>query len=149
MRPVRNRRRAVMAWIMIGSLAGVVAVFGVAVVWRLLHPPVTPFVETAAGARTVIQCEIVNASGVQGVGRRALSYLRERGFDVVELSTSPVVQPTSHVLDRLGDRQSCVKLAGVLGIADSLVEPSIDSMLFVRASVVLGSDVRTLTPFVE
>jgi hypothetical protein len=68
---------------------------------------------------------------------------------VVELSTSPVVQATSTVLDRLGDRPSCVKLARVLGIADSLVEPRIDSMLFVRASVVIGKDVSLLAPFRE
>jgi hypothetical protein len=42
-----------------------------------------------------------------------------------------------------------VKLARVLGIADSLVEPRIDSMLFVRASVVIGKDVSLLAPFRE
>lgn len=145
----RIRRNVLAGWMLVGTLATVVGVFLVAFVWRMMHPPVTPYVETELGAPTVIQCEIVNASGMNGVGRRALSYLRERGFDVVELSTSPTVQTSSVVLDRLGDRRSCVKLAHVLGIADTLVEPRIDSMLFVRASVILGQDISLLAPFAE
>lgn len=145
----RRSRRSYVAWTMVGVLAAVVVVFVGAFIHRMIYPPVTPFVEDDGPTRTVIQCEIVNASGTQGAGRRTLAFLRERGFDVVELSTSPVVQATSTVLDRLGDRPSCVKLARVLGIADSLVEPRIDSMLFVRASVVIGKDVSLLAPFRE
>ena len=145
----RRTRRSYGAWAVVGLLAAVVVVFVGAFLQRMLNPPVTPYVEDDGPTRTVIQCEIVNASGTQGAGRRTLAYLRERGFDVVELSTSPTEQGTSTVLDRLGDRPSCVKLARILGIADSLVEPRIDSMLFVRASVIIGKDVSSLAPFRE
>ncbi|MBU3741214.1 MAG: LytR family transcriptional regulator [Candidatus Kapabacteria bacterium] len=145
----RLARRTIAWWTVIGTLAAVVVLLVGAFVQRMLYPPVTPFVEDAGEVKTVIQCEIVNASGVRGAGKRVLTYLRERGFDVVELSTSPVPQQQSSVLDRMGDRSSCVKVAKVLGIADSLVEPRIDSMLFVRASVVLGSDIAALAPFQE
>lgn len=73
-----------------------------------------------------------------------MTYLRERGFDVVELSTSSPVQKTSSILDRVGDRPSALRLAGAVGVADSLVVPMIDSMLFVRASVILGADASAL-----
>lgn len=145
----RMARRTIVWWSVIGALSAVVVLLMAAFVQRMLYPPVTPYVEDAGKVHTVIQCEIVNASGVRGAGRRVLTYLRERGFDVVELSTSSVLQRQSAVLDRMGDRPSCVKVAKVLGIADSLVEPRIDSMLFVRASVVLGSDIAALTPFQE
>lgn len=140
------RRRSVWPWVIIAILgSGVVVLLG-SFVWRLLNPPVTPFVEQD-GPPLVIQIDVVNASNIPGAGRRTMTFLRERGFDVVEISTADSVVHNSHVLDRLGDRVSAMKIAHILGIADSLVVPEIDSMLFVRASVVLGTDCRALTPF--
>lgn len=143
-----STRRRVWSWIFLGLGVVVVLGLGAALVWRMLHPPVVPYVESE-GPRMVIQVNVMNASGVRGAGRTVLSFLRERGFDVVELSTSTTQQPVSTVIDRLGDRTSALKVASVLGIADSLVVSNIDSMLFVRASVVLGADVRQLEPFRE
>lgn len=143
----RRPSRSPWLWFAIGVLGLIVVVFVGAFIWRMIDPPVTPFVELPDGGRRVIQCDIVNASGRQGAGRYVLTFLRERGFDVVELSTAPDRRSRSGVLDRVGDRMSAVKLATVLGIADTLVQPQIDSMLFVHASVVLGEDVGTLLPF--
>lgn len=139
---------SVWAWLALAG-AGVVVLAGAAIfVWRMLNPPVIPYVETE-GPRMVIQVDVVNASNVRGAGRKTLEYLRERGFDVVELSTAPQAVDSSMVIDRLGDRTSALKVASVLGIADSMVISGLDSMLFVRASVVLGKDLRTLEPFKE
>lgn len=139
---------SVWAWLALAG-AGVVVLAGAAIfVWRMLNPPVIPYVETE-GPRMVIQVDVVNASNVRGAGRKTLEYLRERGFDVVELSTAPQAVDSSMVIDRLGDRTSALKVASVLGIADSMVISDLDSMLFVRASVVLGKDLRTLEPFIE
>lgn len=139
------RRSAVGSWFAIGTLAAVVLTLLSALVWRILNPPLLPFVVgTEDTVPVVIQCDIVNASGIAGAGRTMMTYLRERGFDVVELSTAPSLQPTSGILDRVGDRPSALRLADAVGIADSLVVPAIDSMLFVRASVVLGVDASTL-----
>lgn len=147
----RKQRLSSKAWWAWGglSVATVIVLGGAGVfVWRLLHPPVVPYVETE-GPRMVIQVNIVNASSVKGAGRTVLEFLRERGFDVVELSTSPNVVDTSVVVDRLGDRTSALKVASVLGIADSMVVSNLDSMMFVRASVILGKDLRTLEPFID
>lgn len=113
----------------------------------MLNPPITPFVESAA-SETVIQLDVVNASGRNGAGRETMMYLRERGFDVVEMSTAAALQKKTIVIDRMGDRQSALKVARVLGVSDSLVISQIDSMLFVRASIVLGKDLETLQPFI-
>jgi len=129
------------------AATAVVLLFLVSFVWRMLNPPITPFVESAA-SETVIQLDVVNASGRNGAGRETMMYLRERGFDVVEMSTAAALQKKTIVIDRMGDRQSALKVARVLGVSDSLVISQIDSMLFVRASIVLGKDLETLQPFI-
>jgi hypothetical protein len=141
-----SKDRKMWPWVLIGILGVVVVVFLGSLVWRMLNPPVNPYVEQE-GPRSVIQVTIANHSGMPGVARKTLDYLRGRGFDVVELSTGNDTLKQSVVIDRLGDRISALKVAKVLGISDTLVISDIDSMLFVRASVLLGSDVRTLSPF--
>ena len=144
----RRTRRAFWPWIALAGAAVVVLVFLGSFLWRLVNPPVKPWVESE-GEHVVIQVDVVNASGVDRAGRRTMEFLRERGFDVVELSTSPTLQDTSVIVDRIGDRTSALKVATVLGIADSVVYSDLDSMLFVRASVVLGTDLQRLQPFDE
>lgn len=139
-------RRKIWPWILIGLASLVVLIFLGFFVWRMIHPPIEPFVETD-GHQVVIQVEVVNASGVNGAGRVTMDYLRERGFDVVELATDPMKRERSVVVDRLGDRISATRVAKVLGIPDTLVVSEIDSMRFLRASVIIGADLKTLEPF--
>lgn len=138
--------RTVWPWVVIGILSAVVVVFLGSLIWRMINPPIVPYVDQE-GPRAVIQVTIANHSGTPGVARKTLDYLRERGFDVVELSNGSDTLKKSRVIDRVGDRISALKIAKVLGISDTLVISDIDSMLFVRASVILGSDVKTLSPF--
>ena len=143
-----SKSTSLWAWIALGG-AGMVVLAGAAIfVWRLLNPPVIPYVETE-GPRMVIQVDVVNASNVRRAGKRVMEFLRERGFDVVELSTATELADSSMVIDRLGDRTSALKVATVLGIADSMVVSNLDSMLFVRASVIVGKDLRSLEPIAE
>lgn len=144
-------------WLRVRKLSGwtAVSVVGIIVLgmlgslaWRIAHPPISPLANEE-DPRSTIQIEIVNASGRKGAGKRALDYFRKRGFDVVEISSSPDRPPRSTVIDRLGDKQSALKVASALGIADTLVVSGIDSMRFLRASVVLGGDLDRLTAFSE
>jgi hypothetical protein len=143
-----EERRSVWPWLALGAAAVVVLIFLGSFVWRMLNPPVLPYVESE-GPRAVIQVNVANASDVNGAGKRTLEFLRERGFDVVELSTASKLLDSSVVIDRVGDRASALKVALVLGIADSLVISDMDSMLFVRSSVIIGKDLQTLTPFAK
>jgi len=143
-----DRRRRFWPWILVIIAGLVVVVFLGSFVWRMLNPPVQPYVESD-GQITVIQVNVVNASGRNGAGRQVLEYLRERGFDVVELASSSTLQDSTAIIDRIGDRASALKIASVLGVPDSLVVTGIDSMMFVHASVVLGTDLTTLKPFEE
>lgn len=139
-------RRAIWPWVLIGVLSLGVAVLLVSFVSRMFNPPVSALV-SQDGPPTVIQVEIVNAAGRLGAGRHTMTFLRERGFDVVDISSGATLQAQSSVIDRLGDRTSALAVAKVLGIADTLVISDIDSMRFIRASVILGADCAQLTPF--
>jgi len=128
-------------------LAALVLLLGASFVYRFLHPPITPLVDDESDKPLVIQLIVSNASGTAGVAKRTMAYLRERGFDVVELETSSDTLKRSSVIDRVGDRASALKVSQTLGMADSLVRTSIDSTMFVRASVVIGTDFPSLAPF--
>lgn len=132
----------------IGMLAVIVVALGASFVVRILNPPLVPIVQEG-GKEIQIQVEIVNASGVQGAGKKVMKWLRSRGFDVVEISTADSLVATSMVIDRVGDRASALSVAKAVTIPDTLVLSNIDSMRFVRASVVLGRNIHTLDPFSE
>ncbi|MCX6140261.1 MAG: LytR C-terminal domain-containing protein [Candidatus Kapabacteria bacterium] len=138
--------RPIWAWALIAILGVVVLAFIGSLVWRFANPPVSALVNED-DPRSTIQVEVVNASGRQGAGRHTLEFLRERGFDVVEISTSLDRPRKSTIVDRMGDKVSSRKLSASMGIPDSLIITEIDSLRFVRATIVLGADVDNLVPF--
>ncbi|MBK6290219.1 MAG: LytR C-terminal domain-containing protein [Candidatus Kapabacteria bacterium] len=143
-----ERRRPIWPWVLIAALGVVVVAFLGSLVWRLINPPVSPLVNED-DPRSTIQVDVVNASGRQGAGRHTLEFLRERGFDVVEISSTGDRPKRSLVIDRMGDKVSARKIANALGIADTLIVTEIDSMRFVRATIMLGSDIDKLEPFLD
>ncbi len=143
-----QRARKLSGWTAVAVVALIVVGMLGSLAWRLAHPPISPLANEE-DPRSTIQIEIVNASGRKGAGKRALDYFRKRGFDVVEISSSADRPRHSSVIDRMGDKQSALKVASALGIADSLVVSGIDSLRFLRASVVLGGDIDKLTAFSE
>ncbi|HLP28384.1 MAG TPA: LytR C-terminal domain-containing protein [Candidatus Didemnitutus sp.] len=143
-----ERRRPIWPWVLIAVLGAVVVVFLGSLVWRLINPPVSPLVNED-DPRSTIQVDVVNASGRQGAGRHTLEFLRERGFDVVEISSASDRPKRSLVIDRMGDKVSARKIANAMGIADTLISTDIDSMRFVRATILLGADIDNLEPFLD
>jgi hypothetical protein len=143
-----QRARKLSGWAAVVIVALIVVGMLGSLAWRLANPPISPLANEE-DPRSTIQIEIVNASGRKGAGKRALDYFRKRGFDVVEISSSTDRPRRSTVIDRMGDKQSALKVASALGIPDSLVVSGIDSLRFLRASVVLGSDLDKLTAFSE
>ncbi|MBM4151744.1 MAG: LytR family transcriptional regulator [Ignavibacteria bacterium] len=115
-----------------------------------LNPPVSAIVPIEK-RRTVsdvyIQINIINATGMQGLAKKAMNYFRDRGFDVVEISTSDSLERTSYVIDHLSDTISARSVAFALGLTDSSVRHDYDTNLYLRASVVLGKNYHTLKPF--
>jgi hypothetical protein len=115
-----------------------------------LHPPVSAIVPIEK-RRTVsdvfIQIKIINASGKQGLAKKTMNYFRERGFDVVEISTSDSIINKSLVIDHLEDTISSRNVAYAIGLTDSSIQYKYDTTLYLRASVVIGTDYTTLKPF--
>jgi hypothetical protein len=117
-----------------------------------LHPPVSAIVPIDK-RRTVsdgfIQLNIINASGQQGIAKKTMNYYRERGFDVVEISTADSLSNISYVIDHLSDTISARNVAYALGLSDSTIKHDYDTTLYLRASVVIGTDYFKLKPFQE
>lgn len=94
-----------------------------------------------------IQVEVRNASGTDGAAARTMTYLRRRGFDVIEVGNAPL-QPLSTVVVRAGTEAYARNVAGALGIDPSQIEtegPHLDYDPDV--AVYLGQDHSELTPF--
>jgi len=95
----------------------------------------------------VIQVSILNSTVMTGLANKVRTYMQMRNFDVVEIGNYSQPLTRTIVIDRLGDSLSALKVAKLLGVADSLVITQIDSSLFVRTTIIIGQDYPKLAPF--
>lgn len=86
-----------------------------------------------------IRVEVLNASTVRGLARRAATYLRDRGFDVVYIGSTPVRSDTTLVLDRSGHPDWAALIATAMG-GTSTARP--DSSRYLDATVLVGASWR-------
>jgi hypothetical protein len=100
-------------------------------------PP--PDVAAPAGQR--IRVEVLNATTVRGLARRATMHLRDRGFDVLEIGTATEQLDTTLVLDRSGHPDWARKVADALG-QGTRVESRPDSSRYLDVTVLLGRSWR-------
>ena len=106
-------------------------------------PPATDTVARApAGARVKVQ--VVNATRVRGLARRATQYLRDRGWDVVEVGTTTPVREHTLVVDRSAHPEWARRVAHAMGGA--AVESRPDSSRYLYVTVLVG---RTWRPPAE
>ena len=94
--------------------------------------------EAPAGVR--IRVEVLNATRVRGLARRATMHLRDRGFDVVNVGTSREVRDSIVVLDRSGHPDWAALVARALGGAR--VEQALDSSRYLDVTVLIGATWR-------
>ena len=103
-------------------------------------PPVrearaTPRVTIPEGAR--IRVEVLNASRVNGLARRATFFLRDQGFDVVDYDGAPgELRDSTLVIDRSGNPAWAQLVAKALGGATVVTER--DSSRYLDVTVLLG-----------
>lgn len=91
--------------------------------------------EAPTGVR--IRVEVLNATRVRGLARRATMHLRDRGFDVVAVGTSRDARDSTLVLDRSGHRDWAELVAKALGGAR--VEAAPDSSRYLDVTVLVGA----------
>ena len=90
-----------------------------------------------AGVR--IKVEVLNATTTRGLARRATSFLRDRGFDVVGSGTVRAARDSTLVLDRSGHPEWARLVAKAL---DAPMESRPDSSRFLDVTVLLGGNWR-------
>ena len=105
---------------------------------RAVDRPPPPDVN--ADTQTRVRVEVLNATNVRGLARRATMHLRDRGFDVLEIGTWNQRLDTTLVLDRSGHPQWAKRVADALGGAR--VESRPDSSRYLDVTVLLGSSWR-------
>jgi hypothetical protein len=94
--------------------------------------------EAPSGVR--IRVEVLNATRVRGLARRATMHLRDRGFDVVYVGTSRDARDSTLVLDRSGRPQWAALVARALGGAR--VQRAPDSSRYLDVTVLIGATWR-------
>lgn len=132
-------------------LFGVLAiVLGIVLVSRSFTPSVDPYRENNTGQLVgeVIQVSVRNGCGVSGLAGDLTQFLRKNGFDVVEVGDhTSFDEEQSIVYDRIGDLESAKKLAAAVGIPEERVVQDIDLEEYLDATIIIGKDYETLTPF--
>ena len=96
-------------------------------------------IEPLAPPGVRVKVEVLNATKVRGLARKATFYLRDRGFDVVAMGTAREQRETTLVLDR-SDHPSWAALVG--RAFNAKVEARPDSSRYLDVTVLLGSDWR-------
>ena len=99
--------------------------------------PQTSAVERLVPEGVRIKVEVLNATKVRGLARKATFYLRDRGFDVVAVGTSREQRTTTLVLDRSG-HPAWAALAARAFKAKTESRP--DSSRYLDVTVLVGSD---------
>ncbi len=97
-------------------------------------PTTDSLARAPAGAR--IKVQVVNATRVRGLARRATQALRDRGYDVVEVGTTGQLRDTTLILDRSGHPQWAQRAARAIGGARIETRP--DSSHYLDLTVLVG-----------
>jgi hypothetical protein len=84
-----------------------------------------------------IKVEVLNATKIKGLARKATLFLRDRGFDVVAVGTSKEQRTTTLVLDRSGHAEWAALAAKAF---NAKVEARPDTSRYLDVTVLIGSD---------
>jgi hypothetical protein len=103
-----------------------------------LPPPSDTLARAPEGVR--VKVHVVNTTRVRGLARRATQYLRDRGWDVVEVGTTTPVRERTLVVDRSGHPEWARRVAHAMGGA--AVESRPDSSRYLDVTVLVGSTWR-------
>ncbi len=148
--PRRSRTRRIVLNVAIGVLTVLVLALSYSFVERtILHPSVDPRRVGAAsrGTGTVIQMDVLNGCGSSGAGSEITSYLRARGFDVVDLRNYRTFDvPETLVIDRVANKENAKRVAYALGVAESNIVEQLNPDYYVDVTVVIGKDYHSLKP---
>ncbi|MFN2566212.1 MAG: LytR C-terminal domain-containing protein [Gemmatimonadaceae bacterium] len=119
-------------------VATVAAIAGVAGTLFVARPAPAPTSRAVAPHGVRIRVQVLNATPTRGLARRATVFLRDRGFDVVDVATAPHARDSTLVLDRSGHPSWAELVARALGGAR--VESRPDSSRYLDVTVFVARD---------
>ena len=125
------------------SLATMSAVVAIAVTTTTVAATRAPLhreMAPSARAEQRVRVQVLNATRTRGLARRAMLYLRDQGFDVVEVGNASATLDTTLVLDRARHPTWAREVALSLGVAR--VESRPDSSRYLDITVLVGSSWR-------
>jgi hypothetical protein len=129
-------------WILLALILIAVGIFA----WRryrVVKPvevtPVTVAPNAVAPRGVRIKVEVLNATTTKGLAKKATTYLRDRGFDVVEVGTSRTQRDKSLVIDRSNHPAWAKLVADALGAE---LQEKADSTRYLDVTVLVGGDWR-------
>jgi hypothetical protein len=133
--------------LLIVALAIVVGYLGYSLVVRqVTQPPVDPM-RSGVAAGEIIQLDVLNGCGANGAAIAFTSFLRARGYDVVEMRNYKAFDvEESLVIDRTGNRKNAEQVAYALGIKKENILQQLNQDYYVDVSVVIGKDHTSLKP---
>jgi hypothetical protein len=134
----RSLKRVGLALLAVFLLAAVVATRGALRQRGSRQPP--PDASAPEGGGDRVRVQVLNATSVRGLARRATLHLRDRGFDVLEIGTATEQLDSTLVLDRSGHPAWAARVADALGGAR--VESRPDSSRYLDVTVLLGRSWR-------
>ncbi len=102
---------------------------------RAATPEIAPAAKAPQGVR--IKVEVLNATTTKGLARKATTYLRDRGFDVVLIGTSKDQRDKTLVLDRSRHPAWAALVASAFG---ATVQEKPDSLRYLDLTVLVGAD---------
>ncbi|NQV73699.1 LytR C-terminal domain-containing protein [bacterium] len=96
----------------------------------------------------IIQVEVLNGSGEDGLARQMMEYLREMGFDVVSTGNyqDGVLEKTV-IKDRIGNLDASEQVALAVGLPTSRISEDINADYFLDATIVVGKDFNSIKPW--
>lgn len=117
------------------------------IIMKLAPPSPDVTQEREKPASEIIQLEVLNGCGAGGVADLFTAYLRDRKFDVVNVSNyiSFDIDKTM-VIDRTGNMANARKVAEALGVEKENVFQQINNDYFLDVSVIIGRDYKRLLP---
>ncbi len=95
----------------------------------------------------IIQVEVLNGCGVNGVADTFTDYLRKNKFDVVNTDNyKSFNELNTMVIDRIGNMANAKKVAESLGVPEGSYFEQINNNYFVDVTVIIGKDYHKLKP---
>jgi hypothetical protein len=135
-------------------LADLVLVFFII---RQCSKPAGMVEEKVLEKEVVLQVEVMNGCGVQGIANTFMDFLREKGIDVVrtgnyeeeEFGNPNFNVDRTVIIDRRGNLQNSIKIARTMGLGDDRVIQQVNAAYLIDATIIIGGDFRQLSCWQE